>query len=314
MSKSILVIQDLLPEQLEELIEIARDYEIVHSADEVEIEDIEIIFGWSDNLLPVIESDQCRVKWIQYPFAGVDILPLNLFAQKNIILTNGSGVHAHAVTETTIGLLLGMTRNIVTAAKNQAQSKWVNVDNLYELNNKTMLIVGAGKIGIQLGRVAQAFGMKTVGINRSGREIANMDEQYLQKDLPEVIGKADIIVNILPATKDTKHLFDNEMFSLMKNEAIFINVGRGETVVTADLLEALNSGKLLFAGLDVFEEEPLPENHPLWSHEKVLMTPHIAGRVENYPRWIYPIFKKNFVAFIQGNEMPENKVELAAGY
>jgi len=207
-----------------------------------------------------------------------------------------------------------MTRAIVRSAKNQENKEWSHGSNLYELAGKTMLIVGAGKIGVQLGKVAKAFNMHTIGINRSGREIENMDDQYTQKELADVIHKGDIVVNILPLTEETTHLYDEDMFSKMKDGVIFINVGRGESVVTEDLLAALDNGKVSRAGLDVFEQEPLPEDSPLWNHEQVLMTPHIAGQVESYPKYIFPLFMKNFEAFEKGEELPENLVKLNDGY
>lgn len=314
MKKTILITQELMPKQIGELKELASDYTIIQSLKGAPAQTIEIILGWSDNLIPLIESDESNVKWIQYPYAGVNKLPLQLFAEKGILLTNGSGIHAHAVTETTMGLILGMTRNIVEASKNQQAKRWYTPDHSYELNGKSLLIVGAGNIGEQLGKVAQAFGMKTIGINRSGKKIKYMDEQFIQSELPDIIGQADIVVNILPDTEATKNLYDARLFSRMKDGAYFINVGRGETVVTEDLLEALDQDKLQGASLDVFDEEPLPADHPLWSHEKVLMTPHIAGQVENYAKHLFPIFVENFEAFKQKKELPRNLVDLTVGY
>lgn len=314
MPKRILVLRDLLPEQLKDLKEIASDYEITQTLDEEEFASVEIILGWDDQLPSLIEHEESQVKWIQYPFAGVNDLPLKLFEEKDILLTNGSGIHTYAVTETAVGLLLGMTRGIIKATREREREEWVNEDNLYELNNKTMMIVGAGKIGVHLGQVAKGFNMKTIGINRSGNKIENMDDQYVQNELPEVIGQADIVVNILPATAETDHLFDEALFSKMKNDVIFINVGRGETVDTEALLAALDNGKILFAGLDVYEEEPLPKGHPLWSHKKVAMTPHIGGRVESYPKHLYPLFKENLEAYLKGDSLPQNVVALESGY
>jgi Phosphoglycerate dehydrogenase and related dehydrogenases len=314
MTKSILVVQELYPEQIDELKEKASDYKIVESIEEADANTVEIIIGWSDDLIPLIEDEASNVKWVQFAYAGVNALPLKLFTEKGILLTNGSGIHAKPVTETIIGLILGMTRAIVRSAKNQENKEWSHGSNLYELAGKTMLIVGAGKIGVQLGKVAKAFNMHTIGINRSGREIENMDDQYTQKELADVIHKGDIVVNILPLTEETTHLYDEDMFSKMKDGVIFINVGRGESVVTEDLLAALDNGKVSRAGLDVFEQEPLPEDSPLWNHEQVLMTPHIAGQVESYPKYIFPLFMKNFEAFEKGEELPENLVKLNDGY
>lgn len=314
MTKSILVLKELLSEQINELEEIAADYNLIYDIEKAKPEETEIILGWSEDVIPLIEANESIVKWIQYPFAGVNSLPLTLFKEKGIHLTNGSGIHQFAVAESAIGLLLGLTRHIMDSARDQLKKEWVDVRNLYELHGKTMMIVGAGKIGIHLGQIAKGFGMKTIGINRSGRDIKNMDEQYVQENLADVIGKADIVVNILPATDETHHLFDADMFEQMKQDVIYINVGRGETVDTEALLAALDKDKILFAGLDVFEEEPLPKGHPLWTHSKVLITPHIAGRVESYPKYLYPIIKKNIESFLADQQVTENVIDLGEGY
>lgn len=315
MSKQILVLYELLDDQIEDLKQSAKDYEIIFSVDKVKVDKLEIVLGWwSSELDSFIEDEQSQLKWVQYPYAGMDELPLDLFEKYDVRLTSGSGIHTYAVTESAVGLLLGYTRGIVKAAYNKREENWVDEKNLYELNGKSIMILGTGNIGQQLAKVAQAFGMETIGINRSGRKIDHMDKQYVQTELADVIGEADIVVNILPGTQETRHLFDKELFSQMKNGSIFINVGRGGSVDTEALLDALDSGHLMFAGLDVFEEEPLPKGHPVWSHEKIVMTPHIAGRVENYAEHLYPIFMDNLDAFIQGEELPRNLVSLEDGY
>ena len=144
MPKKILVLRDLLPEQLEDLQEIAPDFEITQTLNEEDFSNVEVVLGWSEQLTPLIENEDSHVKWIQYPFAGVNDLPLKLFEEKGIILTNGSGIHTYAVTETAMGLLLGMTRNIIKATRERERQEWINEENLYELNNKTIMIVGAG--------------------------------------------------------------------------------------------------------------------------------------------------------------------------
>lgn len=314
MTKAILIIQKLLPEQIEDLKEKAPNYKIIQDIQEAKPEEVEIILGWSSEVLPLVEDEKSNVKWVQFAYAGVNHLPLDLFKEKGILLTNGSGIHTHSVSETALGLLLGMTRHIVPAAINQKKEIWDGPANLYELSGKTMLIVGIGKIGVQLAKVAQALNMKTIGINRSGQKAEFMDEQYLQSELSDVLHKADIVVNILPLTKETKHLYNEQLFNKMKDGVIFINVGRGESVKTDDLLVALNNKKIKFAGLDVFEQEPLPKEHPLWQRDDVIMTPHIGGNLENYPKHIYPLFLENFLAYSNNEEIPRNLVELSNGY
>ncbi len=312
--KKIALLTKLSREEKEEIKRIAPDYELIETIETHDLSKTEIVFGWNQNLEESIAKEKSAIQWIQYPYAGVNHLPLNLLDEKNIKLTSGSGTNAHAVAEAAIAMLLGITRNIIRSTKQQEAKEWIRPEKGYELKDKTILIVGAGNIGERIGAIAKALLMKTIGINRSGRKVNYMDEQYQQNDLAEIMNQADIVINILPATKETYHLFDARLFSKMKDETIFINVGRGETVVTEDLLEALNENKISRAALDVFEEEPLAKDHPLWEHENVLITPHIAGQVESQLDYIYPIFIENLQAYLKNGELPVNFIELKEGY
>lgn len=314
MQKKMVLLEDLSKEQIEAVKKRAPNHQMINSLDEKELKEIDIVLGWNEKLEINIKNEQSQINWIQYPFAGVDHLPLPSLEKMGTQLTTGSGTNSHAVAESTMALILSITRNIIRSSKEQEKSNWFRPEERYELKGKTIMIVGAGKIGEQIGRVCQTFLMNTIGINRSGRTIKYMDEQYLQEDLKKNIHKADIIVNVLPATEETKNLFDQSLFSKMKKETIFVNVGRGETVVTKDLLSALDREEIAWAALDVFEEEPLASNHPLWQHDKVLMTPHIAGQVENQLDYIFPIFLDNLEAYLQGEEFPYNHVEFNQGY
>ena len=311
--KKLALLPDLSIAEIEEVKRIAPTYEIIGELDE-DSGDVEIVFGWDKNLEHLLKNNHANIKWIQFPYAGVNHLPLDVLNQQNIKLTSGSGTNAHAVAESTLAMILGITRNIIKTSQAQEESEWIVPEDRYELKGKTMLIVGAGNIGERIGALAQAFLMNTIGINRSGRKINYMDRQYRQNDLSNIISQADIVVNILPATDETHHLFDKTLFSKMKDETIFVNVGRGETVVTEDLLVALDQKKVAWAALDVFEEEPLPKNHPLWRHERVFITPHIAGQVERQLDYAFPIFIKNLESYLENGTLPENFVELNRGY
>lgn len=314
MTKKIALLADLSQAEIQTLEDIAPNYDLVDSLDSNDLSEIEIVFGWDDQLKTVIEEEETGIKWIQHLFAGVEKLPLETMKEKNIQLTSGSGTNDHAVTESTMALILSLTRHIVEAREHQKQKDWYSIDKGYELKGKTMLIVGAGKIGERIAAVAQAFLMTTIGINRSGNKIQHVDEQYLQADLPEVVQQADIVVNILPATPETKDLYDRELFKKMKKSAIFVNVGRGESVVEEDLVWALNNGEIAQAALDVFKEEPLPRNHPFWEHPQILITPHIAGKVERQLDYSFPIFVDNLKAYLAGEEFPHNLINLEEGY
>ena len=316
MTKTILSYYDFSEEQEKELQEIASDYRFVSSLDEVEnLSDVEVIYGWNKEEGPkVIKDDSSQLKWVQLDSAGVDYLDLETMEEKGIVLTNASGIHAHPIAESVIGMLLSYTRGIRHSIKMQDKAEWNTDVKMSELTDKTMLIVGTGQIGKQTGKLAKAFDMHTIGVNRSGRDVDYMDEQYTQENLADALPKADVVVNILPSTDETKNLFDYALFKKMKSSAIFINVGRGTTVVTDDLLKALDDKLIAFAALDVVHEEPLPSDHPLYKRTDVLLTPHISGDFDNYAGRLYPIFKENLKAFVAGEDIPRNVVDYKSGY
>ncbi|API87873.1 hydroxyacid dehydrogenase [Marinilactibacillus sp. 15R] len=315
MTQTILTWRNLTAQQEEKIKELAPDYKLISSLEEADnLEDIEVVYGWkSEDGNKLIDHSANQVKWIQVASAGVDYLDQEKLKKQDILLTNSSGIHSNGIAESVFGMLLNYTRGMDISLKAQLKSEWISVDTLLELSGKTMIIVGTGEIGKQTGKVAHAFDMKTIGINRSGGEVEHMDEQYTQDDLENVIGHADIVVNILPMTDETDKLFDKNLFKQMKDQSIFINVGRGGTVDTDALLEALDSN-IAYAGLDVFHEEPLPNDHPLWNREDVLITPHIAGRLEDYSKSLFPIFEKNLKAYVNGEELPINLVDYSRGY
>lgn len=315
MTQTILTWRNLTAQQEEKIKELAPDYKLISSLEEADnLEDIEVVYGWkSEDGNKLIDHSANQVKWIQVASAGVDYLDQEKLKKQDILLTNSSGIHSNGIAESVFGMLLNYTRGMDISLKAQLKSEWISVDTLLELSGKTMMIVGTGEIGKQTGKVAHAFDMKTIGINRSGGEVEHMDEQYTQDDLENVIGHADIVVNILPMTDETDKLFDKNLFKQMKDQSIFINVGRGGTVDTDALLEALDSN-IAYAGLDVFHEEPLPNDHPLWNREDVLITPHIAGRLEDYSKSLFPIFEKNLKAYMNGEALPINLVDYTRGY
>lgn len=322
--KGIWLLQKMKPKHLEKVKEIAPDYEIIEDwGDELALdypaEKIDIIYGWDKGKtqeVNILEIENSRLKWIQLSSAGADYMDLETLEKSGIVLTNASGIHSVPITESVFGMLLAHGRKIKKSIINQAQHTWGENDDssLMELSGKTMMIVGTGHIGKEVGRIAKAFNMKTIGINRSGRDVEHMDKIYRQPDLVANVGEADIVVNILPLTPETKHFFNEKIFSQMKEGTVFINVGRGPSVKTEDLIAALGKGKIAFAGLDVFETEPLEEKSPLWDRKDVLITPHISGSAEHYNTRLFEIFEPNLKAFVKGKELPQNVVDYEKKY
>lgn len=316
--KGILLVQEMTPEQIKTIQLIAPEYELVEGfkeATEFPFDDIEIVYGWDNKKVTLmLESTSSHLRWLQVQSAGVDYLNLARMKDKNILLTNGSGIHAIPIAESVFGMILSYTRGIHQAMKDQIIKKWGEREQIIVLQDYTIMIVGTGSIGSQVARLAKTFGMKTIGVNRSGGEVEYMDTIIKQPELINHIKEADIVINILPLTDLTRGLFDETVFSQMKDKTVFINVGRGQTVNTNDLIKALDSEKIAFAGLDVFESEPLSEESPLWEREDVLITPHISGLVRHFKEQFFAIFEENLKEYVNGNDLPKNKVEYERSY
>ena len=311
--------QETTKEQLQTLKELAPDYKLIKGWEidekEIPLKSVEIIYGWTGQRSEeLLTEDKHTLKWVQGKAAGVDFLDLEKLERNKILLTNGSGIHSIPIAESVFGMLLAHARGIQQAVKNQQTKTWDQVNKLMELHGKTIMIVGTGKIGVEVGRLAKAFNMKTIGVNRSGRDVEYMDQLIKQPELKEQVKQADIVINILPHTDQTHYFFNQDIFSQMKEGTLFVNVGRGPTVKTEDLIQALDKGKLAFAGLDVFETEPLPEENELWDREDVLITSHITGIAEHFKKRLFAIFEENLKAYLVGEQLPLNLIEYDQQY
>lgn len=278
--------------------------------------DIEIMLGWNNELgQRLLNSPTSRLKWVQSISAGVDTYDLNRFSEKGILLSNASGIHSISISEHALGVLLTEFRGIRTSIKNQSKKEWAQTTVSYQqLSTKKMLIVGTGHIGQQLGTFAQGLGIQTYGVNTSGHVTDGFIECYAHKNMSRIIKEMDIVVNILPLTDQTYHLYNEQLFSAMKPGTVFINVGRGASVNTADLVHALANKQLSFAALDVFEDEPLPENSPLWNLDNVLITPHISGLTPEFKEKLLTIFMQNLRKFLVDGTLAKNEISLEQGY
>ncbi|MNI67856.1 Glyoxylate/hydroxypyruvate reductase A [compost metagenome] len=156
--------------------------------------------------------------------------------------------------------------------------------------------------------------MNTVGISRSGKSVDGFDRVLTTAQLREAAGEADFIINTLPLTDDTQGLFDASVFNACREGAYYINIGRGATTDTDDMIAALNSGRLAGAGLDVFETEPLPPEHPLWGMEQVIITPHCAGATDRYADRVVEIFSSNMRAYLEQGAPARNVVDYSRQY
>lgn len=235
--------------------------------------------------------------------------------QKNVQITTANGVHAYPISETIFALMLALTRKIDTYIKQQQTKTWHHAHMKQEIHEKTIGIIGVGKIGKETAKIAKAFGMTVLGMRHSGESEEFVDEMFTQKQLIDLLPKCDYIVVTLPLTPETRNMFGKNEFKLMKRSAFFINIGRGNLVIQNELIQALKDKDIAGAGLDVFETEPLPENSPLWELNNVIITPHTSGNTEFYDqRLIQDIFMPNLKDYVNGKTPSTNLLDYKKGY
>lgn len=316
MKRTVLINQELKEEQLKKLKELLAAYKVCTKDFSMEdIQNAEVIIHWDQEMSELWKKGEFpHLKWVQVISAGINYIPLKEFREKGIILSNASGIHRNTISEHVMGMLLYHMRDMPTLLQNQQHKEWDQKVQIQELHGKTMLIVGAGHIGQKLASLARAFGMRTIGVNRSGRDVEEMDEMVTQDQIKQVLGEADIIVNILPETAETKGYFSKELFAAMKKGVQFVNVGRGSAVDSSALLDALDHGTVSFAALDVFEEEPLEESSPFWTHEKVFVSPHISGIMEHFRDALFSIIGPNAEAYAKTGKPSVNVIEEGKNY
>lgn len=299
--------------------EILPDWDIItgkdHSAWEDHIRDAEIIAGWRKSMAQECLLEKSKLRWVQSWSAGVNSLPLEELAAREIVLTSANGVHAYPISETIFALMLALTRKIHTYVRNQLTQTWHHSNLSMEMHKKTIGIIGVGAIGRETAKIAKAFGMRVIGLRHSGKPEDYVDEMYRPEQLNTILPQCDYVVVTLPLTKETYHLFGSQQFHLMKPTSFLINIGRGQIIAEEDLIQALQEQKIAGAGLDVFETEPLPEASPLWKLENIIITPHTAGSTEHYDkRVIEDIFIPNLRDYIKGAIPAINLVDYVKGY
>jgi phosphoglycerate dehydrogenase-like enzyme len=273
----------------------------------------------------IARAKNCR--WIQCFSAGVeDFLEIDEVRNNpNLLLTNASGVHGIPISEHIFAMLLGLTRNLNSVIKNQSKKRWVGLrderpTSITELYGKNMLVAGLGAIGLETAKKAKSFGMKVYALKRNPSQSPKdshyseyVDRVLSKEDLTSILSQMDVVVDALPITSETQGFFDSNFFSEVKPGAIFVNIGRGKTVRELDMILALKSGKLGGACLDVFEEEPLPANSPLWDMSNVIVSPHIAGWTPKYFERAFEILEENLRRYSNGDGLL-NLVRKNLGY
>jgi phosphoglycerate dehydrogenase-like enzyme len=258
---------------------------------------------------PEIIDRAKELRWIHSMSAGVErCMARPSVKSRDLLVTNMRGVDSAAIAEHAVALALALARGLETSVANTTRAKWSREDaartQMQVLNGKTMLVVGLGGIGTEVASRGHGLGMKVVATRASSRQGPSY-VSYVGSpaELLTLAKDADVIVNCAPLTTETTGIFDTKFFNVLKANALFINVARGGSVVTADLLQALNEGRIAGAGLDVVDPEPLPAEHPLWKAPNLIITPHVSSRSDlpGSERWV--LAAENLRRYVAGEKM-----------
>ncbi|WP_339103187.1 D-2-hydroxyacid dehydrogenase [Haloterrigena salinisoli] len=247
------------------------------------------------------------LRWVQALSAGTDTYDHDALAARDVALTTVSGIHARPIGQQVMGYLLHFERRFDRAIAQQRRREWERYTG-GELGDRTIGIVGVGAIGSQVADYCTAFDARVVGTKRDPTDApAALDAVYGPNELESVLADSDYLVLACPLTDETRGLIDAEALATLDDDAVLVNVARGEVVDEPALVDALEGDELGGAALDVFEAEPLPEESQLWDRDDVLVTPHMAGSTPHYWERCADVFLRNYDRFRSGKDL-ENRV------
>jgi phosphoglycerate dehydrogenase-like enzyme len=309
------------PDQLAEYQALAPDVEFVEveSVEQARKEavDAQVVLGICDGEML---DNSTELFWIQVYSAGVErCLEYPGMHKGNKLLTNGQRIGSPALAEHAIAMMMMLARGMDVYYANQLKGEWQQQTGLdrtdhVELAGRTLLVVGLGGIGTQVAMRGHGLGMRVIATRNSRREGPDYVAYVgLADELNELAAQADVVINTVPLTDETRGIFNRAFFDAMKPEGFFISVGRGGSTVTDDLVAALQSHAIAGAGLDVTDPEPLPAGHPLWRMPRVIITPHTAGRSDKGRDRLYLMVKENLRRYVAGEPML-SVVDIERGY
>jgi phosphoglycerate dehydrogenase-like enzyme len=282
-----------------------RDERIAHI--DAHIAEAEVFYG--GRLSTEQWQSATRLRWIHVPWAGVNtLLATPGIAESDVIVTNSSGIMADSVADHVLGTMLMLARDLASQVRAQDRREWTRYETespkRQPLRGRTLGILGYGAIGRAVAVRARAFGMRVIATKRDATELPReLDAVHGPDDIDSLLEQSDDVVVALPLTPRTQGLLDRERLARMKPTARLVNISRGAVVVEADLIEALRNGTIEAAALDVFEQEPLPSESPLWSMPNVLVTPHSSGGFMGFGEASAALFIDNLGRYVRGEEL-----------
>ena len=274
-----------------------------------------LVWSASRDLLQTVFAMAARVRWVHSRSAGLDTLLFPALVDSPIPLTNSMGVYSRSLGEFVAAAVLFFAKDFHRMKRNQAAGRWEQFD-VEEAYGKTMGIVGYGDIGRAAAKLAKALGMHVIALRRhpeKSRTDDLVDELLGTERLLELMARSDYVVAAAPLTPDTRGLISAAAIAAMKSTGVFINVGRGPVVDEAALVAALQRQAIRGAALDVFEKEPLPDGHPLYALQNLLLSPHCADHTQTWIDDAMRFFIENLERFVRGDAL-KNVVQKRLGY
>lgn len=309
--KVIVIVQQGRPEPPVDRLAAEAEIVIVRTAEEFRAAQpgAEILFlnDFRTNLLR--ETGPGELRWIHTSSIGVDTLLTEEIVNSDIVVSNSRGVCERPIAEWILGVLLMFTKDLRRTIELQQARTWLHRETEPLLGRK-VLVVGPGPVGRETVLLLRAAGMDVMVVGRSARDDLQLGPISAFRDLDKLLGVAEDVVLTLPLTEDTRGLFDAARLQKMRPGARLVNVGRGAVVVAQDLIDAVDSGLLSAAALDVFEQEPLPEDSPFWSRDNILVSPHASGDLVGWRARVVDCFAENLRRW-KANEPLRDVVDLA---
>jgi phosphoglycerate dehydrogenase-like enzyme len=270
-----------------------------HSLVDPYIAETDVLLCFSPPMADHVVRDARKLKWIQALGTGVDNIVDLPSLGKEVLVSNVRGIHGAPVSEATVAFMLSMARDMPRTVHAQDRREWDRFPARL-LAGKTVGILGVGLIAEYLAPICKTFGMTVVGITGSPREAQGFDRMVARSDLLKVAPELDFLVVLIPMSAETRNIVGAAVFKAMKPSAYLVNVARGGVVDEDALMAALETGEIAGAGLDVFSQEPLPPESPLWTTRNATIFPHLGGYSEGYEERAMPTIAHNMACFLEG--------------
>lgn len=258
----------------------------------------QVFIGIGPQMRRELVSAMTRLEWVQSLTTGVDNLLAMRELPKHVPISKCAGVQGPQMSELALLMMMALARRLPETLKAQARGVWDRRPQPL-LHGKTVCLLGLGAISGTLALYCKTMGMTVTGIS-SRTDAPNVDRVYPRGQLKQAAAEADFLVVLIPLAPDTRHIVGREVLEVMQKSAFLINIARGGCVDEAALVDALESGGIAGAGIDVFETEPLPAENPLWHTPNTILTPHVGGFADVYHKQCYPTVRDNFRAYLEG--------------